>query len=225
MLPRERGRPACHAGRLPRHERGGGQAGRDVAPRLAAGLTLVELLVAMAILVTVTASAFLIFRGITRAWRTGELRSERYQEARLLFELFEREVSSSVSDSRYPFIGLEAADPTPLHDGSAVDDELMFVGTLSGRSGFIERGYWVDSEGKLMCHDDESGDGDYSTGTSELCGRDVSEFKIAYFDGSGWVDRWEPQSPGQLPKAIHIVLSLGREKAERFETVIYVPTS
>src|SRR3990167_7373151 len=97
------------------------------------GLTLVELLVAMAILVTVTASALLIFRGITKAWRTGELRTERYQQARLLLDLFGRELSSSVVNPRYPLIGTQ--------------DELFFVGTLPGRTGLVERGYWVTGDG------------------------------------------------------------------------------
>ena len=108
-------------------------------------------------------------------------------------------------------------------------DEVFFVGTLPGRAGFVERGYWVSTGGTLMCHDDEPADGDYATGESELCGREVAELGLSYFDGTAWLDRWDgrtssPQA-GQLPKALHIVLSIGREKPERFETVIYVPTS
>lgn len=192
------------------------------------GLTLVELLVAMAILVTVTTSAMLIFRGITRAWRTGELRTERYQQARLLLDLFGRELSSCVGSVRYPLVGTEASDSPRLEAGSAFD-ELFFVGTLPGRTGLVERGYWVTAEGELMCHDEEPADGDYATGTSEVCGRDVSEFDITYFDGAEWLNRWDarPQASeaGQLPKAIHIILAVGRQIPERFETVIYIPTS
>jgi hypothetical protein len=188
----------------------------------------VELLVAMAILVTVSASAMLIFRGITRAWRTGSLRTERYQQARLLFDLFERELSSSVANPRYPLIGSESADGGGLQQGS-VADELFFVGTLPGRTGFIERGYWVNAAGELMCHDDDAADGDYATGLSEVCARDVSQFDVSYFNGAEWVERWDGRAEagqaGQLPKAVHIAVSLGREKPERFETVVYVPTS
>ena len=74
-----------------------------------AGMTLVELLVAVAILITVTASTMLVFRGITKAWQSGQLRTERYQQARLLFDLFVRELSSSVQSGKYPFIGKDAA--------------------------------------------------------------------------------------------------------------------
>lgn len=192
------------------------------------GLTLVELLVAMAILVVVASSTLLIFRSITRAWRTGELRTERYQQARLLFDLFERELSSCVANARYPLIGVPAGDRAPLRQDS-VGQQLFFVGTLPGRTGFIERGYWLAAEGRLMCHDDESGDGDYTTGQSEICGHDVSQFQVSFFDGSQWLDQWDgrvrPAPSALLPKAIHLVLTIGRQKPERFDTIIYVPTS
>ena len=192
------------------------------------GLTLVELLVAMAILVTVSASTFLVFRGITRAWHTGALRTERYQQGRLLFDLFERELSSCVANSRYPLVGVKGSDGSPLHPGSQFD-ELTFVGTLPGRTGLVERGYWVNAQGELMCHDDETADGDYATGTSELCGHDVKDFELSYFNGETWLDRWDARAgapeAGQVPKAVHIVLMIGRQRPERFETVVYVPTS
>ena len=192
------------------------------------GLTLVELLVAMGILVTVSASALLMFRGVTRAWRTGELRTERYQQARLLFDLFNRELSSTVASVHYPLVGTKAAEAPRLAEGS-VDDELFFVGRLPGRTGLIERGYWVNADGDLLCHDEEPADGTYATGLSELCGRDVATFEISYFDGSSWLDQWDARPEGaqaaQLPKAVHVVLSIGRKTPERFETVIYVPTS
>ena len=191
-------------------------------------MTLVELLVAMAILVTVTTSAMLIFRGITRAWRTGELRTERYQQARLLLDLFGRELTSSVASPRYPLVGTKADDPVRLAEGSA-RDELFFVGTLPGRAGLVERGYWVTANGELMCHDEEPADGDYATGASDVCGRDIAQLDLTYFDGSAWVDRWDARSgaaqAGQLPKAVHIILSIGRQTLERFETIIYIPTS
>jgi len=195
---------------------------------VARGLTLVELLVAMAILVTVSTSATLIFRGITRAWRTGELRTERYQQARLLLDVFERELSSTVASPRYPFVGLASSESPHLVEASVMD-ELFFVGTLPGRPGLVERGYWVNADGELMCHDDEPADGDYATGASELCGRDVTAFSASYFDGSSWLDQWDgradaPQA-ATLPKAVHITLTIGRQTSEQFDTVIYIPTS
>ncbi len=190
-------------------------------------MTLVEVLIAMAILVTVSASSLLVFRGITRAWQTGELRTERYQQARLIFDLFERELSSSVAGDRFPLIGIAGAT-TPLHQGS-VFDELLFVGRLPGRTGLVERGYWVTEDHTLMCHDEEPADGDPATGSSEVCGRDVSQFDVSYFDGTQWLEEWDGRADGgqagALPKAVSISVTVGRQRPEKFETVIYVPTS
>ena len=192
------------------------------------GFTLVELLIAISILVTVVASTMLVFRGITKAWRSGELRTERYQQARLLFDLFARELPSSVANARYPFIGLEAGEAQPLKDGSRYA-ELFFVGALPGRSGLVERGYWVNGDGQLMCHDEEPADGDYeATGSDEFCGSTIKDFEVAYHDGQGWLTSWDGRiSPhvGQIPKAVRIRLTIGEGAGERFETVIRIPTS
>lgn len=193
------------------------------------GLTLVELLIAMTILVVVTGSTLLIFRGITRAWRTGHMRTERYQQARLLFDLFNRELASSVANVRYPMIGFDASQEEHVAHEHSVADALYFVGTLPGRTGLVERGYWLTSGQQFMCHDDEPADSTYETGASELCGTEVTDFDVSYFDGTQWLDRWDARplalQAGQLPKAVHIVLVIGGEAPRRFETVIYVPTS
>lgn len=208
-------------------------ARRRLTPRFDGGsahaaLTLVELLVALTILVVVSASTLLIFRGISRAWKTGELRTERYQQARLLFELFERELSSCVASSRYPLIGTTRSDEKRL-EADSVADELFFVGTLPGRAGFIERGYWLNAAHEFMCHDDDVADADYATGTSEPCGKNITEFTVAYFDGNEWIQQWDGRSQGAqaglVPKAVHIIMSIGDPKPERFETIITIPTS
>ncbi len=197
-------------------------------PHSALGVTLVELLIAMTILVVITSSTTLIFRGISRAWRNGQLRTERYQQARLLFDLFSREITATVANNRYPLVGLDAAQEEKLHPGSAAD-ELFFVGTLPGRTGLVERGYWLNDKQQLMCHDDEPADAAYASGEDEVCGTGIGNFDISYFDGTQWVDRWDarPLAPqaGRLPKAVHIILLIGTETPKQFDAVIYVPTS
>jgi len=182
----------------------------------------------MAVLVSVVTSTFLIFRGVTRAWQTGSLRTERYQQARLLFELFDRELVSTVADVRYPLIGFDAEQAVPFVDGSAAD-AVFFVGRFPGRHGLVERGYWVNGQQQLMCHDDEPADGDYATGGSELCGIDVTQWEASYFDGTAWVDQWDARpgaaQAGQTPKAVRIRMEIGRQSPKQFETVIYVPSS
>ena len=188
------------------------------------GLTLVELLVALSILVVVSASTALIFRGISRAWQTGALKSERYQQARLLLDLFERELASCFVSPQYPLIGQPAGSPAPLW-ASAQADSIFFVAALTGREGLTERGYWVGAEQALMCHDEAPADGDPATGLSERCGREVAALQIRYYDGAQWQDAWDSGAAAALPKAVRLTLTLGAKKPETFETVIHVPAS
>ena len=84
--------------------------------------TLVELLVAMAVLIVVTMSTMLVFRSVTQAWRSGQLRTERYQQARLLFDLFARELSSCVANPRYPFLGTDAGAGQSVKEDTTRDE-------------------------------------------------------------------------------------------------------
>lgn len=188
------------------------------------GLTLVELLIALAILAVVSASTAMIFRGISRAWQAGSVKAERYQQARLLLDLFERELASSIVSTRYPLVGRARGPGEPLWAGSQ-QDALFFVGTLAGRAGLTERGYWVNAAQELMCHDEAPADGDWATGTSERCGRDVAGLVIRYYDGAAWQESWNSEAAAALPKAIRVALTLGGKKPETFETVVHVPAS
>jgi type II secretory pathway pseudopilin PulG len=189
---------------------------------------LVELLIAMTILVTITGSTMLMFRGITQAWRSGQLRTERYQQARLVFDLFARELSSCISHARYPLVGNDAEGTRFSEDST--QDEVFFVGAFAGRAGLVERGYWVNRDGALMCHDDEPADGDYeTTGTDEVCGTDVVGFEVSYFDGAQWLPQWDGRAGGdqaaRVPKAIRLTLTIGEKHPEAFDTIVHVPTS
>jgi len=192
-------------------------------------MTLVELLVAMAILLVIVSSTWIIFQSITKAWRGGTLKTERYQQARLLLDLFNRELSSAVLNDHYPFVGVRGGQGPPLKPGG-IGDEVFFVGSLPGRTGLVERGYWLKSNGEFECHDDEPADGDYAaTGTDERCGIGVWQFQASYFDGHAWLPQWDgrvggPQA-GQIPKAVRLLVTIGQQGGESFETIVYLPTS
>ena len=188
------------------------------------GMTLIEILVAMTILILVSASAALIFRSVSNAWRTGQIRTERYQQARLLIDLFTHEVSSCAANARFPLVGTSVGDSERIIKDSS-GDELFFAGTIPGRQGLIERGYWLAPDGSLMCQDDASGDGNYATGDAEICARNVQGFHVSYFDGTDWQSRWNAKVTESWPKAIKFSVIVGKQKPETFETIVNVPTS
>ena len=54
--------------------------------RRSSAFTLIEILVAMAILVIVIGSTLAIFRASATSWQKGEMRAQRYQAARFILE-------------------------------------------------------------------------------------------------------------------------------------------
>ena len=189
------------------------------------GFTLVDLLVAMTILLVVVSVTWMMFRGILRAWQRGQIHTERYQQARLLSELFTRELSCATPNPSYPLLG-NPTDAEALKP-SSVQGSVFFVGTLPGRSGLVERGYWLASTGELMCHDEEPSDGDYATGSDETCGTGVRGFAVSFFDGTVWRDEWDARAggaqAGRLPVAVKLRLELGKDGGAPFETIIRLP--
>ena len=188
---------------------------------------MVDLLVAMAILLVVVSATGMMFRGILQAWQRGQIHTERYQQARLLSELFTRELSCATPNPRYAFLG----NPSDVNTfkPKSVQGSVFFVGTLPGRGGLVERGYWLASTGELMCHDDEPADGDYATGSDEPCAIGVRGFTVSFFDGTNWRDDWDARpdgaQAGHLPEAVRLLLELGAEGQEPFETVIRLPAA
>src|SRR3989338_5171919 len=64
--------------------------------RLRSGFTLVEILIALAILAIIVASTFTIFRSSSSSWQKGESRSERYHNARVAIGSMSKEISHAV---------------------------------------------------------------------------------------------------------------------------------
>jgi len=193
------------------------------------GFSLIEVVIAVAILVVVMSSTLVVLTGATRAWRKGQGQAERYQQARLLMDLFGRELRSSLAGSQHPFLGLSAADATALKPAS-MQQAVFFVGALPGRAGLVERGYWMAADQTLMCHDEEPADGDYATvGADEICAQRVSGFSVSYFDGVEWLAAWDGRpdgaQAGRLPTAVRLTLTLDGPHEESFETVVHVATS
>ena len=179
----------------------------------------------MAILLVVVSITWIMFRGILRAWQRGQIHTERYQQARLLSELFTRELSCAIPNPGYPLLG-NPPDADAFKSGS-IQGSVFFVGALPGRSGLVERGYWLAASGALMCHDDEPADGDYATGSDEPCAIGVHGLAVSFFDGTAWREEWDARptgaQAGRLPSAVRLLLELGSAGEEPFETVIRLP--
>ena len=199
------------------------------------GFTLLEMLISLALLAIIVAASVTVFRGVAQSWQRGEVRSLRYQNARAIFDVMNREISSILPPNRHaPFLGLPA-DAMPLKS-DAIGPSLFFVALVPGAAptDVTEIGYWLRGrDHMLMRHLDTDPDFDFQTvDADEPLGTQVTAWSLSYFDGATWQDRWDsrdgaPQA-GRLPKAIRISVTAqdagGREQ-ETFETTVSLPVS
>lgn len=177
------------------------------------GFTLVEILIALAILAMIVASTFTIFRSASKSWQKGEARSERYQNARSAISRISAEISQAVINSN------------PLCKFTGTKDKVSFFSFVSTDSGVFELCeivYWLDSAKKVLMRNDEI-DPDYDFTTyshSDALSDNVSELEFSYFDGTSWSDTWnsDQTSGSGLPKAVKIKIRVEDKKAKEGET-------
>lgn len=194
------------------------------------GFTLVEILIALAILAMIVASTFTIFRSSSRSWQKGEERSERYHTARVAMGKMATEISQAVmsEDGLSKFIG-----------SSSEISFISFVSTAQGVFEMAEIEYWLDEDHKLLMRNEEI-DPDYDFSTqdySDILADNISEMEFSYYDGLIWSDTWDSDGKGEdedskeqgvLPKAVKIKVKVenrkGRE-SEIFELVTHLKTA
>ncbi|MBU3910995.1 MAG: prepilin-type N-terminal cleavage/methylation domain-containing protein [Candidatus Omnitrophica bacterium] len=190
--------------------------------RLRQGFTLVETLIALAILAMVVASTFTIFKSSSSSWQKGETRSERYHNARVAIGRISAEIAQAVlnENDQSRFIGQK--------------DEVGFLSFVSTSSGIFELAeieYWFDKNQKvLMRNEDVDPDYDFSTQDySDILAEGVSELEFSYYDGIKWEDSWDSDlTEGMLPKAVKVKLKVEDKKgkeSEVFEVVTQLKTA
>ena len=199
--------------------------------RIDDGFTLVETLIALAILAMVVASTFTIFKSSSSSWQKGETRSERYHNARVAIGKMSMEISQAVlsEDTKARFIGRREEVGF-----------LSFVSTSSGIFELAEIEYWLDKGQKvIMRNEDINPDYDFSTQDhSDILAEGVSELEFSYYDGITWQDSWDSgvagdgsgggDAEGKLPQAVKVRLKVEDKKgkeSEAFEVVICLKTA
>ena len=194
------------------------------------GFTLVEILIALAILAMIVASTLTIFRSSSRSWQKGEERSERYHTARVAMGKMGTEISQAVisEDSLCKFIGASS--------------EIKFVSFVSAVQGVFELAeieYWLDKEEMLlMRNEDVDPDYDFLTQDhSDILAENISELEFSYYDGFEWSSEWDSEDKGQvignngqgvLPKAVKVKIKVeGRpgKEGEIFEIITHLKTA
>ncbi|MBI5207381.1 MAG: prepilin-type N-terminal cleavage/methylation domain-containing protein [Candidatus Firestonebacteria bacterium] len=180
------------------------------------GLTLIEILVTSAIVSIVIFIIYMVFYSITQAIEQNKYRTELYQEARVILNRMEREISSSFFSDKNALLRLKG------EDGSYIEydnDRIDFVCTLNPlkkdtkQSDLMEIGYYLKygentESGTLVRR--YSGMVDEFTdkgGDEGLLAQEVRGVNFRYFDGKDWLDIWDTNNKGKLPNLIEITIT------------------
>lgn len=189
------------------------------------GFSLVEVLIALAILALVVASTFTIFRSVSKSWQRGEVRTEVYNNARSAIGRVNVEISQAVfnKNSLCKFIGTQ--------------DSIKFISFVSGANGVFESAeieYWYDKgRHSIVRNQDLDPDYDFSTyDTSDVLSSDISEVEFLYYDGLVWNTEWNSDNvqdkDSALPKAVKIKMKAQDKKGKQgeiFEVVARIKTA
>ncbi len=193
--------------------------------RAATGMTLLEVIVALTILVVIVTVLLAGLRVGVRAWEAGERRVAAQQQLRAVIELLTEALATAV-----PYRGRlgDGLDRVTLFQGES--EEIRFVTTApplvldAPATPFHAVTVRRTNEDQLRLvermvpADEPFGD----DGARAILSRSVTAFKVEYRDGQGaWMDRWDPRNAGGLPSAVRVGLTIReRGQAERTTTFL-----
>jgi prepilin-type N-terminal cleavage/methylation domain-containing protein len=179
------------------------------------GFTLVELLIALAIVGALVAIAFGGLRVAVSSWRQGEDRAEAHQHVRSIALILARAVSAA-----YPYRASRSEGPDPVVLFAGTETRLEFVTQAPPFPGAIPIAFTA-----VVLSFDESGEPGLVVRQRALPNREpfseaaivyrdpsVTTLKLAYLDESGWKDTWDA---GQIdagetqatPKAVRFTVA------------------
>lgn len=180
------------------------------------GFTLLELIIALAIVGSLLVVAFGGLRVALAAWTRGEDRAEAHQHVRSVAVVLSRAVAGAYP-SRAP-LG-EAPEPVILFRGEA--DRLEFVTRSPAVPAAVPAAFTAvvlgieteEEAGGLVVRQRVMPNRDpFSEAAVVLRDGGVQQLRFQYLDERGaWRDQWDAQAEGELPRAVRIEVGTGRE--------------
>lgn len=174
------------------------------------GFTLVEMLIALAIVGALVAIAFGGLRVAVAAWRQGEDRAEAHQHVRSVALVLGRAVAAA-----YPYRASRSDGPDAVVLFAGTDTSLEFVTQAapfpgatpiaftavvlsfgdSGQPGLVVRQRALPNHAPFS--------------EAEIVYRDpgVTALKLAYLEEGGWTDTWDGGQSKAIPRAVRLTVA------------------
>ena len=181
------------------------------------GFTLVEALLAIALLATLGAMVFGSLLTTTQVVDAGRTAASREQTIRRVLRLMAEELAVGVKEPTYPWVGLNGTQ-----EGLSADT-LAFVtigdgfGTQAARTSEMVRVIYMREGDRLIrfVRGNLYGLTDESVDQISLATK-VKSFNIRYYNGQGkvWLDEWS--TTGSLPMALLLELTFQEPDAEPY---------
>ena len=190
------------------------------------GFTLVELIIALAIVGALLVVAFGGLRVAVSAWRRGDERVEVQQHMRSLTLTLARAVSAS---SPYAAARQEGETPVILFKGE--ERRLEFVTQASPFPAAVPVAFTAvvieltsgDDHPKLVIHQRVLPNRDpFKDSPTVLEDDSIKALEFSYLGNGGWQTEWDPQGEGALPRAIRIGLGTAAATEQRPLTALTV---
>jgi general secretion pathway protein J len=174
------------------------------------GFTLVELLIALAIVGALLAIAFGGLRVAVASWRQGEDRAEAHQHVRSVALTLARAISAT-----YPYRASRGLAPEPVVLFAGSEEKVEFVTQATPFPGAIPIAFTA-----VVFALDDAGEPGLVVrqralpnrepfGEATIVYRDpsVTALRFAYLDESGWKDSWDGAETKATPRAVKITLA------------------
>lgn len=184
----------------------------------AAGFTLVEVMVTLGLMGMVFALVYGSLWSTVGGLQRMERRGDREQAVRILLEMIDRELRSTLwvnDDPRLTFVGENAVtdDGQPADRLTWVHASHLKLHPDLPESDVAEVTYRLDSAGEstyvLVKREDATPDGDpMSGGIDYLLSDQIVGLDFHYYGLTGWVDAWNSVQSNTLPRVVQISLFL-----------------
>lgn len=174
------------------------------------GFTLIELMIAMTLVVTLVTMAFLGLRVAVRSWAQGEERAEAHQHLRSVVHTLARAMSGA-----YPYRASRGTAPERVVLFAGTEQQVEFVTQAAPFPAAIPIAFTAvvfslnegDEPGLVVRQRALPNYEPFSA--AEVVYRDptVTTLRFAYLDETGWTDRWDGAEAKATPRAVRIAVA------------------